>query len=139
VTRLVVCIAILLALLCWPAAFAVAECVVERGAAGAQRLFKTHLSANCTPVERAARAVDASALLAALKRGETIDLVGVVIRGDVALDALPVSDSPPAIEGIIRRGDKEIRVIAGPVAIVDSVVQGTVAHRATEGASSLVR
>ena len=113
--------------------YAGAECFVESVAANSQRLFKTHLSAGCTPVEREAHAVDASSLVAALKRGETIDLAGVVIRGDIALDALPVTEHPPALGGIIDGGDKEVRVITGPVAIVDSVVRGTVTHRAAEG------
>ena len=127
-------VTLLVALLSWPAAYAAAECNVESVAPGARGVFKTHLSARCTPAERQARAVDASALVAALQRGETIDLAGVVIRGDVALDALPASGKPPAIEGIIHADDREVRVIAGPVAIVDSVVQGTFMHRATQGA-----
>ena len=132
-TRPVRAVALLGVLLSCFADYAAAECVVEQAVAGSQRLFKTHLSAGCTPVEREARAVDASAVVAALKRGQTIDLAGVVIRGDVALDALPVSESPPAIDDFIDRGDKEIRVIAGPVAIVDSVVRGTVTHRTAAG------
>ena len=127
-------VALLVVLLCGSAGYAAAECTVESAAAGSQRYFKTHLSAGCTPVEREARAVDASAIVAALTRGQTIDLAGVVIRGDVVLDALPVSENPPAIEGIIDGGDRGIRVIAAPVAIVNSVVRGTVTHRATEGA-----
>ena len=126
-------VALLVVLLYCFADHAAAECVVEQAVAGSQRLFKTHLSAGCTPVEREARAVDASAVVAALKRGQTIDLAGVVIRGDVALDALPVTESPPVIDDIIDRDDKEIRVIGGPVAIVDSVVRGTVTHRTAVG------
>ena len=126
-------VSLLLAVLYWAPAYAAAECVVEGARGGSQGLFKTHLSTGCTPAEREARAIDASALVAALKRGQTIDLAGVVIRGDVALDALPVSGNPPAIEGITDRGDREIRVIAGQLAIVNSVVQGTVTHRSTEG------
>jgi hypothetical protein len=120
------------ALLCWETHGA-AECLLEGAGAGSQGVWKMHLAADCTPAEREDRAIDASVLLTALKRGQTIDLAGVVIRGDLALETLPVSDDPPNIDGIITRKDNEIRVIAGGVAIVNSVVQGTIVHRSDEG------
>src|SRR5207249_1246411 len=46
---------------------------------------------------------------------------------------LPVSSNPPGIEGVIGRDDKEIRVITGSVAILNSVVQGKMVHRSSEG------
>lgn len=119
-------------LFCLPAQVG-AECIVERGAATSQSLFKTHMSGDCTPVEREAGGINASALMAALKRGQSIDLDGVVIRGDIALDTLPISADPPAIVGIVDAGDRQIRVIGAPVAIVNSVVKGTITHRSTEG------
>src|SRR5215475_12363029 len=122
----------LLLLYCGPTIeVAAGECRVE--SASSQGLFKTHLSVECTKSERESRAIDAAALLAALKRGQTIDLKGVVIRGNLTFDALPVSSNPPVIEGVIAREDKEIRVITGSVSIQNSIIQGTVVHRSSEG------
>jgi len=123
----------LLLLYCGPTIeVAAGECRVE--SASSQGLFKTHLSVECTKSERESRAIDAAALLAALKRGQTIDLNGVVIQGNLTFDALPVSSNPLVIEGVIGRDDHEIRVITVPVSILNSVVQGTIVHRSSEGA-----
>jgi hypothetical protein len=102
--------------------------------ASSQGLFKIHLSAECTKSERESHAIDAAVLLEALKGGRAIDLNGVVIRGNLTFDALPVSSNPPVIEGVIGRDDHEIRVITAPVSILNSVVQGTIIHRSSEGA-----
>ena len=110
-----------------------AGCLVSDAVPGAQGRFTVHLDAACTPAEREAHAVDASALLTALKRGETVDLNGVLIRGDVVLDTLPVVTAPPALDGILGPQEKEVRVIAGAVSIVNSIVQGRILHRSPEG------
>jgi uncharacterized protein YjbI with pentapeptide repeats len=123
----------LVALFCLPPVYAAAECVVEHASAGSPGLFKTHLSSACTPAEREARRIDASALLAAVRQGKSIDVDGVVIHGDVTFDALPANADPPQMEGIIARGDKEIRVVAGAVSIVNSVFHGTITHQSAEG------
>lgn len=121
-----------LLLCCGPAIeVAAGACRVE--SATTQGLFKIHLSVECTKSERESRAIDAAGLLAALKRGETIDLNGVVVRGNLTLDALSVSANPPVIEGVIRRDDHEIRVITAEVSILNSVVQGAIIHRSSEG------
>lgn len=112
---------------------AAGECLVERSSASSQGPLKIHLSTGCTKSERESRAIDAAALLVALKRGQTIDLNGVVIRGNLTFDALPVSSNPPVIEGVIARDDKEIRVITGGVSILNSIVQGTMVHRSSGG------
>lgn len=110
-----------------------AGCLVDDAAPGAQGLFKRHLSESCTKADREARVVEASAVLAALKRGETIDLDGVVIRGDLALETLPLAVKSPAIDRILGPQDREVRVIAGGVSIVNSVVQGKIVHQSTDG------
>jgi hypothetical protein len=112
---------------------AAADCLVSGSGKDSQGLFKTHLSAGCTGVERESHAIDASSLMAALKQGETIDLSGVVIRGDVALDTLPLSSRPPAVEGVTTQQDKEVRVIAGGVSIVNSIVRGVIKHQSAQG------
>ncbi|HLZ32765.1 MAG TPA: pentapeptide repeat-containing protein [Nitrospira sp.] len=113
---------------------AAADCVADGAAAGSQGRFTMHLSADCTVAERESRAIDAASVLAALKQGQAVDLSGVVIRGDLALDSLPVSSKPPAVEGVaIQQADQELRVVAAGVSIVNSVVQGTLKHQSPQG------
>ena len=112
---------------------AAADCVLEGTKGEAKGQFKTHLSAECTDFEREARSVDASNLMEALKRGHTIDLSGVVIRGDLVLDTLPISANPPNVDGVPIQRDSEMRVIAGGVSIVNSVVRGIVKHQSVQG------
>ena len=110
-----------------------AGCLVENGAPGAQGLFKVHLGTACTTAEREAHAIDVSALLTALKRGQTVDLHRVVIRGDLMLDALPVATDSSALEGIVGPQEKEVRVIGGGLSVVDSVMRGRIIHRSPDG------
>jgi len=124
------CLATLLCLLPAPVA---AGCLVDHTAPGAQGLFKLHLSASCSQAERAAHAVNVSALLSALQRGHSVDLEGVVIRGDLALETLSVSPSPPLVDEIFDPEVKEVRVIAGGLSIVNSILQGRIAHRSANG------
>lgn len=112
---------------------AAADCVVEGSAGASQGPFRMHLSAGCTQAERESRALDAADVMAALKRGQAIDLSGVVIRGDLALDALPVAADPPVIEGAAVEAGREVRVVAAGVALVNSVVRGAVRHRSAQG------
>ena len=123
----------LVASLCLVPSPVLAVCLVDDTAPGAQGLFKLHLSPTCTKAEREAHAVEASALLAALKRGQTVDLDGVVLRGDLVFDTLPVAANPPELQGILGPQATEVRVIAGGLSIVNSFVKGKMAHRATDG------
>ena len=121
-----------LVLLCGPVIdLAAGECLIE--GAGSQGLFKTHLGSGCTKTERESRAIDAAAVLVALRQGQAVDLEGVVIRGTLAFERLPVSSNPPLIDGIISRENKEVRVVPGGLSIVNSIVQGTFVHRSPEG------
>jgi uncharacterized protein YjbI with pentapeptide repeats len=117
---------------CGPAIdVATAECVAATEFSSS--LFKTYLSQDCTKSERESRAIDAAILLAALKQGQIVDLKGVVVRGKLTFDTLPLSSNPPVIDGVINQDDKEIRVITAAVSVVDSVVLGTIVHRSSEG------
>ena len=120
-------------LLCVFPAPAAAGCLLDDAASGAQGRFKIHLSASCTQDERDAHAVKASTVLAALARGQTVDLDGVVIHGDLALETLPVVTDRPALDGIIGPQDKVVRVIAGGLSLVNSTVQGKIVHRSADG------
>jgi uncharacterized protein YjbI with pentapeptide repeats len=120
-------------LVCLFPAPAGAACLIDDAASGVQGLLRIHLSASCTQAEREAHAVNASTLLAALKQGQTVDLDGVLVRGDLELETLPVSTDPPLIEGIIGPREQGVRVVAGGLSVTNSVVQGRIVHRVSDG------
>ena len=120
--------------LLWPLLDATgSNCPVETHLSGQGAALTLHLGAGCTEQEREARAVDAAQLLQAFKEGKGIDLLGVVVRGDLSLDMLPVGSLPPELEGIKELQGREIRVIPGSLTIVDSVVRGAITHRSAQG------
>src|SRR5690349_16718185 len=110
-----------------------AACVVDDATPGKQGRVKIHLDSACTAADREAHAVDASTLFAALKEGQTIDLDGVVVRGDLELEMLPVATNPPVVDGVGGLTEQEVRVIAGGVSIVNSLVKGRIVHRSSSG------
>jgi hypothetical protein len=112
---------------------ATAACQVETVDQGSQGPFKTHLGADCTEEERETHAIDATNVLGALKQGRAIDLSGVVIRGDLILDTLPVSPGLPVLEGVAVQQGGEVRVIPGAVSIVRSIVRGPIKHQSAQG------
>ncbi len=122
-----------LALLWLPLGAAALNCQVETPASGPETALTRHLGAGCTAQEREARAVDAAQLLQAFREGKGIDLSGVVILGDLSLDALPVSPLPPEFEGMKELQGHEVRVIPGSMMIVNSVVRGAIKHRSAQG------
>jgi len=122
-----------LALLWLPLAAAASNCQVESLASGPGVALTRHLGAVCTEQEREARAVDAAQLMQAFKEGKGVDLSGVIIRGDLALDLLPVGSLPPELEGMKELQGRELRVISGSVTIVDSVVRGAIRHGSPQG------
>ncbi len=121
-----------LALLGMPFGVAASNCQVETHS-GPGSAWTLHLGADCTEQEREARAVDAAQLLQAFRDGKGIDLSGVVVRGDLALDTLPVGVLPPELQGDKSLEGREIRVIPGSVTIVNSVVRGAITHRSGQG------
>jgi hypothetical protein len=122
-----------LAVLGLPLGAAGSNCPMETSAPGPGTTLTRHLSADCTEEEREARAVDATELLQAFKEGKGIDLSGVVVRGDLSLDTLPVGPLPPELEGMKELQRLEVRVIPGSLIIVNSVVHGAVRHGSTQG------
>jgi hypothetical protein len=110
-----------------------ATCQVETPASGLGAALTLHLSADCAEQEREARAVDAAQLLQAFREGKGVDLSGVVIRGKLSLDTLPVGPLPPELEGMKELQGREIRVIHGSMTIVDSVVHGAISHQSKQG------
>jgi hypothetical protein len=120
-------------LLCLLPGPAVARCLLGDAAPDAQALLKIHLNSECTKAERDAHAVEAATLLAALKQGKSLDLDGVVVRGDLEFDGLPVASNPPTLDGVLDPENKEVRVVAGGLSLVNSVVHGRIIHRSADG------
>jgi uncharacterized protein YjbI with pentapeptide repeats len=116
-----------------------AECVVE-AVTNTRDTFVKHMSKTCTEDERLAHPVRAEELLQAIQQGQAVDLVGVVVVGDVFLDQLPLHHVPlsgqlPAVtqELLASHGLKEVRVISQPVSIRDSRIDGVIATKLKEG------
>jgi len=122
-----------LTLLWLPPGAAASNCQVETSAPGSGVTLMRHLSVGCTEQEREARAVDAIQLLQAFREGKGVDLEGMVIRGDLSLDTLPVGRLPPELEGATDLQGFEVRLIPGSMKIVDSVVRGTIRYESTQG------
>ena len=122
-----------LAILGLPLGAGGSNCQMEIGASGMGVALTRHLGVDCTEQERAAQAVDATELLQAFREGKGIDLSGVVVRGDLSLDTLPIGPLPPELEGMKELQRHEVRVIPGSMIIVNSVVHGAVRHGSTQG------
>jgi uncharacterized protein YjbI with pentapeptide repeats len=122
-----------LTLFWFPLGAGASNCQVAAPASESQTVFTRHLSVGCTEQEREAQAVDAAQLLQAFREGKGIDLSGVIVRGDLMLDTLPVSQLPPELDGMKELQGREIRVVPGSMIIVDSVVRGTIKHRSVQG------
>ncbi len=117
-----------------------AACQVEASAGETGRPLLKKLASGCTSVEREAHAVDSVAILAALERGQSVDLAGVIVRGDLAFDRLPVQTVEPKPgrpserqDSLRQASEQELRLVRGALTISDSVVQGAVHHRSAQG------
>lgn len=116
-----------------------AACNVESSADKTGSLKRT-LAPDCTAAEREAQAVESGVVMNALAKGWAVELTGVVIRGDLILDRLPVQMirtpgnlTPDQREALSRLNAEEIRSVSAPVTIRDAVVQGTIRHRSAKG------
>lgn len=96
-------------------------------------LLKLHLSVDCTETERNTKAIEAAQIFEGIAGGEAIDLLGVVVRGDLILDKLPLSAVPPGLEQIPGVTEGKARVVAGPLYITNSVVRGAIRHSSPDG------
>jgi uncharacterized protein YjbI with pentapeptide repeats len=117
----------------FPLGAGASNCQVAAPASDSRTVFTRHLSVGCTEQEREAQAVDVAQLLHAFKEGKGIDLSGVIVRGDLMLDSLPVSQLQPELDGMKELQGRELRVIHGSMLIVNSVVHGTIKHRSAQG------
>jgi hypothetical protein len=117
-----------------------AGCVTEAPATGIEAGLVIHLSPSCTPAEREAYAVRGEAVLDAIAKGRPVDLLGVIVRGDLIFDRLAVqatARSPvPALEIRNREdhaGGNGQRIVHKALSLRDAVVLGVVRHRSAEG------
>ena len=122
--------------------FSLAEaCQIEEPANQSPRVFYKHIVGACTFEERSAFALSAEELLSALKNGKSVDLMGLVIMGDLLLDRLPLLpiNQHPIHSSRVRvtlkeQGIEEIRVIPGAITIRESWFQGILATNLRNGA-----
>jgi hypothetical protein len=123
---------VFLSLLTASGAPASGACHIERDRADRPDLFIRHLSSDCSKPERAANAVHADDLLAAMQAGKGISIKNAVLTGNllltrlrsVPLGSLKIAD--PALVELAQAGITEVRVIRGPVLVEDSVVEGII-------------
>jgi len=117
-----------------------AACTVESSPAGKPGTLMKHLGVDCTAAEREANAVGAAAILKAASLGEAVDLVGVMVQGDLIFDQLPLYKSqipkgltPEQQADLSALDAEELRMVSGPITIRDSIVQGALRHRSVKG------
>jgi uncharacterized protein YjbI with pentapeptide repeats len=117
-----------------------AVCVAEGSATGIEAGLVMHLSPSCTPAEREAHAVSGGAVMDAIAKGRPVDLLGVIVRGDLIFDRLavkPTSNSQTRAPEVQNREDQannsEQRLVRAALSVKDSEVLGTVRHRPGQG------
>jgi hypothetical protein len=115
-------------------------CVLERERPDQPTLFVRHFGSGCTERERAAQAIKAEDVIAALKAGKEVAIDGATIIGDLFFDTLPlvkadaISDQPSLLRDALRAQQiAEVRRLAGPVTITRSAISGAVGTRLKEG------
>lgn len=114
-----------------------AACPVEGSVSTAGGALVKKLPPGCTKAEREIHAVDGASILESLRKGQPVDLTGVIVRGDVDFGRLPAhtvgggnrigSDRPE------QAGAQEVRLVRGALTIRESVVLGAVRHRSSTG------
>ncbi len=116
-----------------------AGCVVETAATGIDAGLVIHLSPSCTQTERESHAVRGEVIMDAIAKGRSVDLLGVLVRGDLIFDRLAVQTtarSPvPTLESATREdgvGGNGQRIVREALSLRDSTVLGAVRHRAID-------
>lgn len=121
----------------WPSD-ADAVCIVEAPATGIETGLVIHLSAGCTPAEREAHAVRGEAVMDTIAKGRPVDLLRVIVHGDLLFDRLavqaPSRSTVPASEmaNQAHRGGNGQRIVRQVLSLKDSVVSGAVRHRSAD-------
>lgn len=117
-----------------------AGCAVEVPVGESGGGLVRHLAPSCTQAEREARAVGNAAIMEVVAKGRSVDLVGVIVRGDLIFDRLAVQTAPlrkgviPEQQAALNQSNgEEVRFVRKAVTIRDSVVFGAVGHRSAKG------
>ena len=111
-----------------------AACVEEIAPSGVESGLLVHLSASCTQAEREAHMVRGERIIDAIQKGEPVDLVGVLIQGDLLFDRLTMQANPkpptaPELQSQAERGSsQEQRLVRAALTIRESVVPGAFRH-----------
>lgn len=105
-----------------------ATCVNEQQASDTEAGLVIHLPATCSPDEREAYTVAGEAVIDAIAKGWRVDLVGVIIRGELNFDRLRSKAAESSNES-----ENERRFVLTALRIRDSDVQGALRHRSLEG------
>lgn len=108
-------------------------CDVKTGSIQGEAALTLSLSTDCTDAEREARAVDTKQLVDAFRRGKTVDLSGVVIRGDLTMDVLTLGPVPQDLKAVSAIDGNDVRLVPGAVSIVNSIVHGAIRHQSAQG------
>ena len=115
-------------------------CLEEKTKPGTGKVFVRHLHKACTKQEREARAIQAGQIMEALKKGQAVDLTGVIIIGDLFLNDLPIkplNKVVPALSSedrqvVERLHAQAIRLVDGTFSIRDSEVRGRIINQTKE-------
>lgn len=117
-----------------------AACLLESSTNGKGGPLVMHLAADCTEAEREAHAVSSKTVMEAMAKGQPIDLVGVLVRGDLLFDNLAVQTTqlPKGLSAeqqaaLKQLNAEEVRLVSAPVTIRNSTVLGAVRHRSPKG------
>lgn len=134
-----VALVIVCTIVTWPSK-ADAGCVAETLTTEIEAGLVIHLSPSCTQAEREAHAVRGEAIMNVIATGRPVDLLGVIVRGDLLFDRLAVhttSSSPVPAPEITNRADRAggsgQRIVRGQLSLKDSVIFGAVRHRSEDG------
>lgn len=114
-----------------------AACPVEGSVSTAGGALVKKLPPSCTKVEREIHAVDGASILESLRKGQPVDLTGVIVRGDVDFGRLPAhtvgGGNRIGSDRSEQTGAQEVRLVRGALRIRESVVLGAVRHRSSTG------
>lgn len=119
---------------------ATAACRVLRGADESPRVLSVRLSRDCTDRDREAEAVAAGEVLRALEEDRDVDLVNVLVTGDLLFPSLPTVSlddlarrHPDAREALGDDVTGPARAASGRLSIRDSIVRGRIAANSNGG------
>lgn len=105
-----------------------ATCMVTQPAGALDAGLVIHLPPTCSPDEREAYAVAGETVIDAIVKDRRVDLVGVILRGDLVFDRLAAKSGEEA-----SNGTNDQRFVRAPFTIRNSDVRGALRYRSPEG------